>query len=183
MDVSVKLTREGAMVKVSHRAEDAAEDRVLDALLPRPAHSVGFTAEGDDAHDNSDTRQKFRKMLREGKLDDKEIEIDIQAIPMGVEIMAPPGMEEMTSQLQGMFQNLSGGRQKTKKLKVTAALKLLTDDGEQKRWARMFPARACNGICCHWWKAHRSTPSTVWSRPITFFSSPRVLFTSVSHLT
>ena len=132
MDVSVKLTREEAMVKVSHRAEDAAEERVLDALLPRPAHGVGFTADGDDARDNSDTRQKFRKMLREGKLDDKEIEIDIQAIPMGVEIMAPPGMEEMTSQLQGMFQNLSGGRQKTKKLKVTAALKLLTDEEAAK---------------------------------------------------
>ena len=132
MDVSVKLTREEAMVKVSHRAEDAAEERVLDALLPRPASSVGFTAAGDDAHDNSDTRQKFRKMLREGKLDDKEIEIDIQAMAMGVEIMAPPGMEEMTSQLQGMFQNLSGGRQKTKKLKVTAALKLLTDEEAAK---------------------------------------------------
>lgn len=132
MDVSVKLTREAAMVKVSRRAEDAAEDRVLDALLPGPARSVGFTADGDDAHDNSDTRQKFRKMLREGKLDDKEIEIDIQAMAMGVEIMAPPGMEEMTSQLQGMFQNLAGGRQKTKKLKVTAALKLLTDEEAAK---------------------------------------------------
>ncbi|MCH8307185.1 MAG: ATP-dependent protease ATPase subunit HslU [Proteobacteria bacterium] len=132
MDVSVKLTRETAMVKVSRRAEDAAEDRVLDALLPGPARSVGFTADGDDAHDNSDTRQKFRKMLREGKLDDKEIEIEIQAMAMGVEIMAPPGMEEMTSQLQGMFQNLAGGRQKTKKLKVTAALKLLTDEEAAK---------------------------------------------------
>lgn len=132
MDVSVKLTREAAMVKVSRRAEDAAEDRVLDALLPGPARSVGFTANGDDAHDNSDTRQKFRKMLREGKLDDKEIEIEIQAMAMGVEIMAPPGMEEMTSQLQGMFQNLAGGRQKTKKLKVTAALKLLTDEEAAK---------------------------------------------------
>ena len=132
MDVSVKLTREAAKVKVSRRAEDAAEDRVLDALLPGPARSVGFTADGDDAHDNSDTRQKFRKMLREGKLDDKEIEIEIQAMAMGVEIMAPPGMEEMTSQLQGMFQNLAGGRQKTKKLKVTAALKLLTDEEAAK---------------------------------------------------
>ena len=132
MDVSVKLTREEAMVKVRHRAEDAAEERILDALLPRSAHGVGFTAEGNDAHDNGDTRQKFRKLLREGKLDDKEIEIDIQAMAMGVEIMAPPGMEEMTSQLQGMFQNLSGGRQKTKKLKVTAALKLLTDEEAAK---------------------------------------------------
>jgi ATP-dependent HslUV protease ATP-binding subunit HslU len=132
MDISVKLAREEAMAKVSHRAEDAAEERVLDALLPRPASNVGFTAEGNDAHDNSDTRQKFRKMLRESKLDDKEIEIDIQAMAMGVEIMAPPGMEEMTSQLQGMFQNLSGGRQRTKKLKVKAALKLLTDEEAAK---------------------------------------------------
>ncbi len=132
MDISIKMTREDAMSKVSHRAEDAAEERILDAMLPRAARSVGFTVDNDNAHDDSDTRQKFRKMLREGKLDDKEIEIDIQAIPVGVEIMAPPGMEEMTSQLQGMFQNLSGGKQRTKKLKVKAALKLLTDEEAAK---------------------------------------------------
>ena len=132
MDISIKMTREDAMSKVSHRAEDAAEERILDSLLPRPARGVGFTQDGSEVHDDSDTRQKFRKMLREGKLDDREIEIDIQAIPVGVEIMAPPGMEEMTSQLQGMFQNLSGGRQKTKKLKVKAALKLLTDEEAAK---------------------------------------------------
>jgi len=131
-DIAVKMTREEAMSKVSHRAEDAAEERVLDALLPGPSRGVGFTAEADGAHDDSDTRQKFRKMLREGKLDDKEIEIDIQTIPVGVEIMAPPGMEDMTNQLQGMFQNLSGGRQKTKKLKVKAALRLLTDEEAAK---------------------------------------------------
>ncbi len=128
MDIAVKMTREEAMSRVSHRAEDAAEERILDTLLPGPARSVGFTAEADGAPADSETRQKFRKMLREGKLDDKEIEIDIQAMPVGVEIMAPPGMEEMTNQLQGMFQNLSGGRQRTKKLKVKAALKLLTDE-------------------------------------------------------
>ena len=128
MDISVKMTREGAIAKISHRAEDAAEERVLNALLPKPAQSSGLTADGGDTNDNSDTRQKFRKMLREGTLDDKEIEIDIQAIPIGIEIMAPPGMEEMTSQLQGMFQNISGGRQRTKKLKVKAALKLLADE-------------------------------------------------------
>ncbi len=128
MDIAVKMTREEAMSKVSHRAEDAAEERILDTLLPGPARSVGFTAEADGAPADGETRQKFRKMLREGKLDDKDIEIDIQAIPVGVEIMAPPGMEEMTNQLQGMFQNLSGGRQRTKKLKVKAALKLLTDE-------------------------------------------------------
>ncbi len=132
MDISIKMTREDAMSKVSHRAEDAAEERILDAMLPSAARSVGFTVDNDNAHDDSDTRQKFRKMLREGKLDDKEIEIDIQAIPVGVEIMAPPGMEEMTSQLQGMFQNLSGGKQRTKKLKVKAALKLLTDEESAK---------------------------------------------------
>ncbi len=126
MDVSVKMIREDAMAKVRHRAEDAAEERVLDALLPPPAPGVGFTTDAEPA--DSDTRQKFRKMLREGKLDDKEIEIDIQAMPVGVEIMAPPGMEEMTSQLQGMFQNLGGNRSKTRKLKVKEAFRHLTDE-------------------------------------------------------
>ncbi len=132
MDVSVKMTREEEMAKVSHRAEDAAEERILDALLPPSPRGVGFTAENEAEPVESDTRQKFRKMLREGKLDDKEIEIDVQAIPVGVEIMAPPGMEEMTSQLQGMFQNLGGNRQKTKKLKVKDAIKLLTDEEAAK---------------------------------------------------
>jgi len=130
MDVSIKMTREDAMSKVRHRAEDAAEERVLDALLPPPARSAGFTNEPEPA--DSETRQKFRKMLREGKLDDKEIEIDIQALPVGVEIMAPPGMEEMTSQLQGMFQNLGGNRSKTRKLKVRDAFRLLTDEEAAK---------------------------------------------------
>ncbi|MDJ0938802.1 MAG: ATP-dependent protease ATPase subunit HslU [Woeseiaceae bacterium] len=129
MDVAIKMIREDAMAKVRHRAEDAAEERVLDALLP-PASGVGFTAETSPG--DSDTRQKFRKMLREGKLDDKEIEIEIQAMPIGVEIMAPPGMEEMTSQLQGMFQNLGGNRRKTRKLKVDEALKHLTDEEAAK---------------------------------------------------
>jgi ATP-dependent HslUV protease ATP-binding subunit HslU len=132
MDVAVKMIREDAMSKVRHRAEDAAEERVLDALLPPPTHGVGFTAETDTTSQDSDTRQKFRKMLREGKLDDKEIEIEIQAIPVGVEIMAPPGMEEMTSQLQGMFQNLGGNRSRTRKLKVRDALKQLTDEEAAK---------------------------------------------------
>jgi ATP-dependent HslUV protease ATP-binding subunit HslU len=132
MDIAVKMTREKEMTKVSHRAEDAAEERILDALLPPPPRSVGFTTESEPASKDSDTRQKFRKMLREGKLDDKEIEVEVQAIPMGVEIMAPPGMEEMTSQLQGMFQNMSGSRQKTKKLKVKDAFRLLTDEEAAK---------------------------------------------------
>jgi len=131
MDVAVKMLREESMDKVRHRAEDAAEERVLDALLPPPAGGVGFTADNSTA-DNSETRQKFRKMLREGKLDDKEIEIDIQAVPVGIEIMAPPGMEEMTSQLQGMFQNLGQGKRKTRKLKVAEALKQLTDEEAAK---------------------------------------------------
>jgi ATP-dependent HslUV protease ATP-binding subunit HslU len=130
MDVSIKLIREDAMAKVRHRAEDAAEERVLDALLPPPSPGVGFTSEAEPV--DSDTRQKFRKMLREGKLDDKEIEIDIQALPVGVEIMAPPGMEEMTSQLQGMFQNLGGNRSKTRKLKVKEAFRHLTDEEAAK---------------------------------------------------
>jgi ATP-dependent HslUV protease ATP-binding subunit HslU len=132
MDVSMKMTREDAMTKVRHRAEDAAEERVLDALLPPPSRSVGFTQPSDEPPADSDTRQKFRKMLREGKLDDKEIEIEIQAMPVGIEIMAPPGMEEMTSQLQGMFQNIGGNRSKTRKLKVKEAFRLLTDEEAAK---------------------------------------------------
>lgn len=122
-DVAVKLTRELEMDKVKHRAEDAAEDRVLDALLPPPAH--GETAE-------SDTRQKFRKMLREGQLDDKEIEIEVQSPQIGVEIMAPPGMEEMTSQLQGMFQNMGQGQTQDRKLRVKEALKILIEEEAHK---------------------------------------------------
>jgi ATP-dependent HslUV protease ATP-binding subunit HslU len=132
MDVSIKMTREDAMAKVRHRAEDSAEERILDALLPPPSRGVGFTTEPERAPADSDTRQKFRKMLREGKLDDKEIEVDIQAMPVGIEIMAPPGMEEMTSQLQGMFQNLGGNRRRTRKLKVREAFRLLTDEEAAK---------------------------------------------------
>ena len=132
MDIAVKMTREEEMAKVSHRAEDAAEERILDALLPPPATGVGFTSVSETDNRDSDTRQKFRKMLREGKLDDKEIEVEVQAIPVGVEIMAPPGMEEMTSQLQGMFQNMSGSRRKTKKLKVKDALRHVTDEEAAK---------------------------------------------------
>ena len=132
MDVAIKLIREEAMTKFRHRAEDAAEDRVLDALLPPPAQTAGFTGDIEPAAENSETRQKFRKMLREGKLDDKEIEVNIQAMPVGVEIMAPPGMEDMTSQLQGMFQNLGTSRQKTRKLKVKDALRQLTDEEAAK---------------------------------------------------
>jgi len=151
MDIAVKMIREEEMGKVRHRAEDAAEERVLDALLPAPAHGIGFTSDAESPA-NSDTRQKFRKMLREGKLDDKEIEIEIQAMPVGVEIMAPPGMEEMTSQLQGMFQNLGGSRRTTRKLKVRDALKQLTDEeaarmlDEEELKARALEAVEQHGI-------------------------------------
>ena len=132
MDVSIKMVREDAMSKVRFRAEDAAEERVLDALLPPASRSAGFTNESEAAPADSETRQKFRKMLREGKLDDKEIEINVQAMPVGVEIMAPPGMEEMTNQLQGMFQNLGGNRSQTRKVKVKDAFRLLTDEEAAK---------------------------------------------------
>jgi len=123
-DAAIKLARETAMDKVRHRAEDAAEDRILDALLP-PPKSI---APDDVDSSTSETRQKFRKRLREGTLDDKEIEIEVSVTPVGVEIMAPPGMEEMTSQLQGMFQNMSGNRTKSRKLRIKDARKLLGDE-------------------------------------------------------
>jgi ATP-dependent HslUV protease ATP-binding subunit HslU len=130
-DVAVKLQREEELAKVRHRAQDAAEDRVLDALLPRPRH--GARGDADEGRDTGeDTRQKFRKMLREGRLDEKEIEVELRAVPVGVEIMAPPGMEELTSQLQGMFQNLGGGRTRTRRMRVKDALRQLTEEEAAK---------------------------------------------------
>ncbi|MBC8212758.1 MAG: ATP-dependent protease ATPase subunit HslU [Gammaproteobacteria bacterium] len=128
VDVSIKMMREAEVERVKHRAEDAAEERVLDALLPRPKD---FKQESGDSSGAS-TRQKFRKMLREGKLDDREIEIELQATSFGVEIMAPPGMEEMTNQLQGLFQNMGSNKTKTRKLPVKDALKYLTDEEASK---------------------------------------------------
>ena len=125
-DVAVKINREREMEKVRRRAEDAAEERILDVLL-RPARA-GVAAVGGDGEDSASTRQKFRKMLREGKLDEREIEIELNAPAIGVEIMAPPGMEEMTSQLQSMFQNLGGGRTRTRRLRIRDAFKLLTEE-------------------------------------------------------
>ena len=122
VDVAVKMARNEAMSLVGSQAEDAAEERVLDALLP-----AARTLE-EQAKDDNSTRQQFRKMLREGKLDDKEIEIEVEANAIGVEIMAPPGMEEMTNQLQGLFQNLGQSRTKSRRLKVQHALKLLTEE-------------------------------------------------------
>jgi len=131
VDVAVKMTREQETEKVKHRAMDAAEDRILDILLP-PARGADNENEWDvdnaKVEDNS-TRQKFRKMLREGKLDEKEVELDVQSPSIGVEIMAPPGMEEMTNQLQGLFQNMGGsGKTKRRKLPVKDALKVLTEE-------------------------------------------------------
>jgi len=126
-DVALKITREVHMNKVRYAAEEAAEERVLDALLP-PARG-GFEEEKPN---DSNTRQVFRKKLREGQLDDKEIEIEIAAPQVGVEIMAPPGMEEMTNQLQGMFQNMGNAPAKKRKLKIKEALKALQEEEAAK---------------------------------------------------
>lgn len=125
-DVAMKMTHQQAVEKVKFRAEEQAEDRILDILLPPARDAWGKNEESDNA---STTRQSFRKKLREGKLDDKEVEVDVAAPQVGVEIMAPPGMEEMTNQLQGMFQNLSGGdTTKKRKMKIKDALKALTEE-------------------------------------------------------
>jgi len=127
VEISVKLTRETEMDKVRTRAQEAAEERILDILLRPARRGFGFDEE-PESEQAAGTRQKFRKKLREGDLDDKEIEVELSTSPMGVEIMAPPGMEEMTSQLQGLFQNMGSGRTKTRKLRIKDAFKLLTDE-------------------------------------------------------
>ncbi len=131
VEAAVKGGRESAMKRMRARAEDAAEERVLDALLPPPRGSNFFGNENVPAEDST-TRQKFRKKLREGELDDKEIEIELAAPSMSAEIFAPPGMEELTSQIQGMFQNMGGGRRKSRKLKIREAMKLLVDEEAAK---------------------------------------------------
>lgn len=128
-DVAVKMTHQQAMSKVQFRAEELAEDRILDVLLPPARDQWGQNEENDT---DSSTRQSFRKKLREGKLDDKEIEMDIAAPQMGVEIMAPPGMEDMTNQLQGMFQNLAGNTSKKRKMKIKDAIKAATEEEAAK---------------------------------------------------
>lgn len=127
VDISVKTTREQEMLKVRHLAEEAVEERILDALLPPTRNQYG-----EPEAQETGTRQKFRDKLRAGVLDDKEIEIEISVAPVGVEIMAPPGMEEMTSQLQGMFQNMSSDRKKTSKMRIIAARKVLLDQEAAK---------------------------------------------------
>ncbi len=128
-DVAIKMTHQQAMEKVKFRAEEQAEERILDALLPPPREGW---SQNDTGEEKSNTRQIFRKKLREGKLDDKDIEIDIAAPQMGVEIMAPPGMEEMTNQLQGMFQNLAGDTKKSRKMKIKDAFKALAEEEAAK---------------------------------------------------
>ncbi len=125
-DTAVNMLREQEMAAVRHQADDRAEERILDALLPE-ARGAGFTDTDQDSA-NTSTRQLFRKKLREGELDNKEIDIDIEQMSMGVEIMAPPGMEEMTNQLQGMFSNLGGGRKSTQRLKIKDAFRKVRDE-------------------------------------------------------
>ena len=124
VEAALKQTREAEARKVRDRAADAAEERLLDVLLP-PAREVNIH---DMQPTDSTTRQKFRKMLREGKLDDKEVEVEVSLLSSQAEIMAPPGMEDLTSQLQGMFQQLGGARRKLKRMPVPDALKALTDE-------------------------------------------------------
>jgi ATP-dependent HslUV protease ATP-binding subunit HslU len=129
-DIGVKLSREQEMVRLADLAEAAAEERILDALLPPPG---GFEEESRATTASSATREKFRTKLRAGELDDREVELQVAVTPMGVEIMAPPGMEEMTSQLQGLFQNLGQGKTKRRKLRIKDARKLLRDEEAAKR--------------------------------------------------
>ena len=126
VDVAVKMTRKRELQKVRPRAQVAAEERILDILLPR-ARSFG-----DEEERHTETREKFREMLRKGKLDDKEIEVEVSLPTIGVEIMAPPGMEEMTSQLQGLFQNVAGGKKRLRKIQVREAIKVLSEEEAAK---------------------------------------------------
>ncbi|KEA50348.1 ATP-dependent protease ATP-binding subunit HslU [Mangrovibacter sp. MFB070] len=128
-DSAIKMVRMQSIEKNRYRAEEMAEERVLDALIPPAKNNWG---QSEAPQEPSAARQAFRKKLREGQLDDKEIEINLAAAPMGVEIMAPPGMEEMTSQLQSMFQNLGGQKQKPRKLKIKDAMKLLVEEEAAK---------------------------------------------------
>ncbi len=148
-DAALKMLREQEVQKMRHRAEDAAEERILDALLP-PARA-GFNEDPIPSGD-SNTRQLFRKRLREGQLDDKEIDIEVAEVPAGIEIMTPPGMEEMTSQLQNLFSGMAKGKKKSRKLKIKEALKLVRDEeaarlvNEEDLKARALEAVEQHGI-------------------------------------
>jgi ATP-dependent HslUV protease ATP-binding subunit HslU len=131
VDMAVKMTRVEEMARVRTRAEDAAEDRILDILVP-PAREVGFAVGDTSRPSDGAARQMFRKKLREGSMDDQEIEVELSTPAMGVEIITPPGMEEMTSQLQGLFQNMGGRRSRPRKVKLREARKLLTEEEASK---------------------------------------------------
>src|SRR6266704_2425173 len=134
VEISIKDTREGATKKVRRRAEDSAEERVLDVLLPpvRRTSPLGADEAGPPGNavgeEESATRQKFRKKLREGELDDREVEIEVSAPQAHMKIFAPPGMEELTQQIQGMFQKLGGARRKLRRMKIREAMRMLTDE-------------------------------------------------------
>jgi len=128
VEIAIKQTREAETRKVRHKAEDAAEERILDALLP-PPRETGF---GEPEERDSVARQKFRKRLREGELDEREIELEVAVAQPQMEILAPPGMEDLTSQIQGMFQNLTGSRKRLRKLRIREAMKLLTEEEAAK---------------------------------------------------
>jgi ATP-dependent HslUV protease ATP-binding subunit HslU len=151
VDAAVKMTREQEVAKVRERAVEAAEERVLDALLPKP-RMMGFSTDEPPQPRDAETREKFRRMLRDRQLDDREIEIELRAIPVGVEIMAPPGMEEMQQQLSSMFANLGGNRTRTRKLRVKEATTLLLDEeasklvNEEELKARAVANAEQNGI-------------------------------------
>ena len=150
-EVAVKMTRDEEIAKVRDRAADAAEERLLDALLPHPK-MMGFSTDAEASPRDQETRQKFRKMLREGALNEREVELDLRAIPAGVQIMAPPGMEEMQEQLSSMFANLGGARTKPRKLKVKEAQKLLVEEeagklvNEEELRAKALANAEQNGI-------------------------------------
>jgi ATP-dependent HslUV protease ATP-binding subunit HslU len=150
-EVAVKMAREEETTKVRERARDAAEERILDALLPAPK-MMGFSTDPEPSARDSETRQKFRKMLREGGLDQREIEIELRSVPAGVQIMAPPGMEEMQEQLSSMFANMGGQRTKPRKLKVKEAQKLVVEEeagklvNEEELRARALQNAEQNGI-------------------------------------
>ena len=131
-EIAVKQAREQGALKVKHLAQDNAEERILDVLLPQARNFDFYNKAETENGDDNGTRQKFRKMLRENKLDDREIEIDVAAMPASMEIFGPPGMEDLTQQIQGMFHNMGQTRKKTRKLNVKEALKLLTDEEAMK---------------------------------------------------
>jgi ATP-dependent HslUV protease ATP-binding subunit HslU len=130
-DVAVKMTREQQLARVREGAREAANERVLDALLPKP-RMLGFSTDESHPPRDAETRNKFRDMLKRGELDEREIEIEVRAVPMGVEIMAPPGMEEMQQQLQSVLSGLGGNRTKTRRVKVREALRLMLEEEAAK---------------------------------------------------